>query len=220
MSTIAHAGLDVHDDTIRIYTCDPETGLVLIDQTIINGEASVKKHFKKWSKKYDLRCCYEASGCGYVLHRWLAAIGVSCEVVAPSLVPRKPGDRIKTDRRDAIKLSRSYRSGDLTMVRIPTEEEEQDRRIVRLRDATVRRMVRTKNQIQKLLVCLGIKNPFRSSWSDQHMAWLKGLELPADDSFVLTELLATLEFETSRLVAVDKRVVEMALFAFGCTISR
>jgi transposase len=208
--SIIHTGLDVHDDTIRVYACDPDTGSALIDQTIINSEPSVRKHFKKWSTKYELRCCYEASGCGYVLYRWLSALDVECAVVAPSLVPRKPGDQVKTDRRDAIKLAQCHRRGDLTLVRIPTVQEEQDRRVVRHREVVVRRVVRTKNQIQKLLVSLGIKNPFRSSWTDQHLAWVKGLVLPDGDSFVLSELLEMLTFEMARLSAIDKRVLEMA----------
>ena len=210
MAIIAHTGLDVHEATIRVFASDPDTGIILIDQTVLYSESCVKKHFKKWSGKYDLRCCYEASGCGYVLQRWLSSINVSCVVVAPSLVPRRPGDRVKTDRRDAIKLSKSYRSDELTFVRIPTEQEERDRRVVRHRDTMVRRVVRTKNQIQKFLVSLGIKNPFQSSWTEQHRTWLKGLKFSDEDSFVLTELLEQLTFETSRLAAVTERVEEMA----------
>lgn len=210
MPIIAHTGLDVHDATIRVYASVDGSDDVLLDSTIINDESAVKKHFRKWSQKYDLRCCYEASSCGYVLQRWLNEINVSCVVVAPSLVPRRPGDRVKTDRRDAIKLARSLRNGDLTLVRIPTLSEEQDRRLVRYRGSVVRDIVRTKNQVLKHLGVLGRKNPYKSTWTAQYLLWLKGLELPEPDNFVLSEMLGTLEQQTKRLAQLDKRIIEMA----------
>src|SRR5438105_1235288 len=92
---------------------------------------AVKKYFRRWAQQYDLRLCYEASGCGYVLHRWLADLGICCEVIAPSLIPVRPGSRVKTDQRDARKLARLYRAGELTPVHVPSEKEESIRALVR-----------------------------------------------------------------------------------------
>ena len=125
-------GLDVHAETIAAAIAEPG-GEVRSLGTIANREESIRKLVKKLGSVEQLRACYEAGPTGYVLYWQLAELGVKCEVIAPTLVPVKAGDRVKTDRRDAEKLARSYRSGDLTAVWVPDESSEALRDLVRAR---------------------------------------------------------------------------------------
>src|SRR6202521_1233473 len=111
-------GLDVHAETIAVAVAEPD-GEVRSLGTIANRAEAIRKLVKKLGSVEQLRVCYEAGPTGYVLYWQLAELGVKCEVIAPTLVPVKAGDRVKTDRRDAEKLARSHRSGDLAGVRVP-----------------------------------------------------------------------------------------------------
>jgi len=112
MSKVRFIGLDVHADTLAVAVAEPN-GEVRSLGIIPNRLESIRKLVGKLGSTKQLKACYEAGPTGYVLYWQLTALGVACEVVAPSLVPVKPGDRVKTDRRDATKLARSYRAGDL-----------------------------------------------------------------------------------------------------------
>ena len=127
-------GMDVHAETIAAAIAEPD-GEVRSLGTIPNRMESIRKLLKKLGPVEKLRVCYEAGPTGYVLYWQLAELGVQCEVIAPSLVPVKAGDRVKTDRRDAEKLARSYRSGDLTAVWVPDAGSEALRDLVRAREA-------------------------------------------------------------------------------------
>jgi transposase len=210
MSIIAHAGLDVHAGTIRIAILEDGCSQVTEQFTIVNDKANVTKHFKKLASRYDLRCCYEASGCGYVLQRWLAELGISCDVIAPSLIPRRSGDRIKTDPRDARNLAGLYRSGHLTRVHSPTKDEESVRKLVRLRETLVREIVESKNHLLKFLAEMGVSFDGRSNWTLKHWAWLRALSFEGTDKMVFSEYLSMLEFKQSRLREVEKRIDEIA----------
>jgi transposase len=120
MKKVRVLGLDVHADTIAVAIAEPGEGEVRSLGTIPNREESVRKFIKKLGPPEQLKACYEAGPTGYVLYWQLTGLGVHCDVVAPTLVPVKAGDRVKTDRRDATKLARSYRSGDLTRCGFPT----------------------------------------------------------------------------------------------------
>src|SRR5512137_533913 len=128
------AGLDVHAERIVIATLtgqerEPEV------RDIPNDAKVIRRTFQRlMAGAYELRCCYEAGPCGFELHRQLTSMGIACEVIAPSLIPVKAGDRVKTDRRDAQKLARLFRAGELTSIRVPTEAEEALRDLVRCRE--------------------------------------------------------------------------------------
>ena len=125
-------GLDVHAETIAVAIAEPD-GAVRSLGTIANREESIRKLMKKLGLPEHLRACYEAGPTGHVLYWQLTQMGVECAVVAPTLVPTKAGDRVKTDRRDALKLARSFRSGDLTAVWVPDAGSEALRDLVRAR---------------------------------------------------------------------------------------
>lgn len=128
-------GLDVHKDSIAIAVCDSKTEEVRFYGTIPNTEAAIVNLAKKLSEDPDrLSFVYEAGPCGYVLHRQLTAAGYECRVIAPSLIPKKSGDRVKTDRRDALMLARLHRAGELTPVCVPGSEQETMRDLSRLRE--------------------------------------------------------------------------------------
>src|SRR6266705_2293905 len=138
-------GLDVHAETIAVGVAEPG-GEVRSLGTIPNTPEAVRRLVKKLGPPETLRVCYEAGPTGYVLYRQLSALGVPCAVIAPTLVPVKAGDRVKTDRRDAEKLARSYRSGDLTPVWVPDPGHEALRDLVRAREAAKKDQLRARLQ--------------------------------------------------------------------------
>ena len=143
MSNVRFIGLDVHAETIAVAAAEP-AGEVRSLGVIPNRIESIRKLVKKLGPVKELRVCYEAGPTGYVVYWHLTALGVKCEVVAPTLVPVKPGDRVKTDRRDALKLARSYRAGDLTPVWVPDAAHEALRDLVRAREAAKKDQLRAR----------------------------------------------------------------------------
>jgi transposase len=147
-------GLDVHAETIAVAIAEPD-GEVRSLGTISNRAESIRKLVKKLGPVEHLKACYEAGPTGYVLYWQLAELGVACEVIAPTLVPMKAGDRVKTDRRDAERLARSYRSGDLTAVWVPDEGSEALRDLVRAREAAKQDQLRARHRLSKFLLRSG-----------------------------------------------------------------
>ncbi len=132
-----YVGLDVHKETIAIAVAQPGRGEPEYHGEIANQPKAVAKLIQRLSQQAGggvVQFCYEAGPCGYGLYRAIIATGHDCEVVAPSLIPRKPGERVKTDRRDALKLARLLRAGDLTSVWVPDPEQEAMRDLTRARD--------------------------------------------------------------------------------------
>jgi transposase len=159
-------GLDVHAETIAVAVAEPN-GEVRSLGTIANREDSIRKFIKKLGSPEQLRACYEAGPTGFVLYWHLEQLGVECAVVAPSLVPKKPGDRVKTDRRDALKLARSHRSGDLTAVWVPDEGSEALRDLVRQREAAKQDQLRARHRLTKFLLRTGQRPPLGlKSWTE------------------------------------------------------
>src|SRR5262249_60520724 len=128
----SYLGLDAPAATISIALLEDGQAQPEVWE-IANEPAVARKTIQRIRKGRELHCCYEAGPCGYVLQRQLAGMGVVCEVIAPSLIPQRPGDRIKTDRRDAIKLAKLHRAGQLTPIGVPTEDQEAVRDLVRAR---------------------------------------------------------------------------------------
>jgi transposase len=168
-------GLDVHAETIAVAIAEPE-GEVRSLGTIANRAESIRKLVKKLGPVGQLRACYEAGPTGYVLYWQLAELGVKCEVIAPTLVPVKAGDRVKTDRRDAEKLARSYRSDDLTAVWVPDEGSEALRDLVRAREAAKQDQLRARHRRSKFLLRSGQRPaPGVKTWTQICMGGLQAL---------------------------------------------
>jgi len=165
-------GLDVHAETIAVAIAEPD-GEVRSLGTIANRAESIRKLVKKLGPVEQLKACYEAGPTGYVLYWQMAELGVACEVIAPTLVPMKAGDRVKTDRRDAERLARSYRSGDLTAVWVPDEGSESLRDLVRAREAAKQDQLRARHRLSKFLLRMG-KRPAAGikAWTAPYMAWV------------------------------------------------
>jgi transposase len=166
-------GLDVHAETIAVAVAEPD-GEVRSLGTIANRAESIRKLIKKLGPIEQLKACYEAGPTGYVLYWQLAELGVACEVIAPTLVPMKAGDRVKTDRRDAERLARSYRSGDLTAVWVPDEGSESLRDLVRAREAAKQDQLRARHRLSKFLLRMGQRPAAgMKAWTAPYMVWVR-----------------------------------------------
>ena len=175
MKRVQFVGLDVHADTIAVAVAEPD-GTVRSVGVIPNRPESIRKLVKRLGSPDQLRACYEAGPTGYVLYWQLTALGVRCEVVAPTLVPVKAGDRVKTDRRDALKLARSYRAGDLTPVWVPDAAHEALRDVVRAREAAKKDQLRARHRLGKFLLRHGRRPPTGiTRWTQRYLLWVKGV---------------------------------------------
>jgi transposase len=198
--SILYVGLDVHKETIAVALA--EAGLredVREHGKIANTPAALKVLTGKLTgQRRELRFCYEAGPCGYGIQRQLSAMGYECAVVAPSLIPRKPGDRIKTDRRDALNLARLHRAGELTPVWVPDQAHEAIRDLVRARQAAVRTLRQARQQLSGFLLCHG-QHYHRPAWMLLHRRWLASLKFDqAVHHIVLEDCIAAIEAATAR----------------------
>jgi transposase len=199
-------GLDVHAETIAVAVAETD-GTVRSLGTIPNRPEMVARLVKKLGSPETLRVCYEAGPCGYVLYWQLTQLGVACAVVAPTLIPVKAGDRVKTDRRDAEKLARCHRSGDLTAVWVPDKAHEALRDLVRAREAAKKDQLRARHRLGKFLLRQGIRRPEGKAWGSTHMAWLQGrrFDLPAhQDTFV--DYLTEVQHAAARIERLERAI--------------
>ncbi|MBI4638285.1 MAG: IS110 family transposase [Candidatus Rokubacteria bacterium] len=208
--TRIYVGLDVHKDTIAVCWVS-EDGATEETREIANEPRAVRKLFHQLAAVGAPRACYEAGPCGYEVRRQLEALGIACEVVAPSLIPRRPGDHVKTDRRDARKLARLYRAGELTVIRVPTRQEEAARDLVRCREDLGEDVTRLRHRLGKFLLRHGRIWRERSRWSARHWSWLRAQRF--DDPIAqrtFEEYLAQLDHGVDRLRALDGEIVALA----------
>lgn len=170
---IRFIGLDVDAENIAVAVVDPG-GPARSVGTIPGRPESVRKLMRRLGHPDQLRVCYEAGPTGYGLYWLLTGMGIHCDVVAPSLIPRKPGDRVKTNRRDAEKLAKSYQSGDLTPVWVPDAEHEALRDLVRAREAAKTDQTRARHRLSKFLLrrgCRASKGVKR--WTQKYLDWVR-----------------------------------------------
>ena len=173
---IKYVGLDVHKATIAVAVTELDAGEPRSLGIIPNEFDALRALLRKLGSAKSLRVCYEAGPCGYVVQRFLQRLQIDCVVVAPSLIPRKPGDRTKTDRRDARALARLLRSGELTATWIPDREHEALRDLVRAREDAVEDQLRARHRLSKLLLRLGINPPAGvKTGTTRYQSWLQGL---------------------------------------------
>jgi transposase len=169
--TPIHLGLDVHKDTISVGILPADQQVPDVER-IPHDEASIRRLVGRLGNPRSLRACYEAGPTGFELARLLHSLHVRCEVIAPSLIPKAPGDKVKTDRRDCRRLARLHRAGELVCVRIPTVQEEAVRDLCRTRGDMVEDLTRARNRLGKFLLRHGRVGRGGSTWTLKHQAWL------------------------------------------------
>jgi transposase len=168
---VTHLGLDVHKDSISVAVLEPDREAAEIDK-IFNDEYSIRHLIARFPDPRRLQACYEAGPTGYDLHRLLTSLDVCCDVVAPSLIPKAPGDRVKTDRRDARRLARLHRAGELVAIRVPTVGEEAVRDLCRARGDMVEDRTRARHRLSKFLLRHGLIYRDGDAWTARHEQWL------------------------------------------------
>jgi transposase len=207
MKNVRFIGLDVHAETIAVAIAEPG-GEVRSLGVIPNRAESVGRLIRKLGKPEQLRVCYEAGPTGYVLYWQLSELGVKCEVIAPTLVPVKAGDRVKTDRRDAEKLARCYRAGDLTAVWVPDAAHEALRDLVRARLAAKRDQLRARHRLSKFLLRHGRRAAEGvGAWTERYLAWVKTEHFEhAAQQMTLQDYLHEVEHAGERIVRLERSI--------------
>ena len=208
MSKVRFVGLDVHAETIAVAVAEPDGGARALG-VIPNRPESIRKLIAKLGPAEQLRVCYEAGPTGYALYWQLTELGVRCEVMAPTLVPITAGDRVKTDRRDAQKLARSYRAGDLTPVWVPDAAHEALRDLVRAREAAKKDQLRARHRLGKFLLRHGRRPPTGTrAWTQRYLAWVKRdvhFEHPAHEATLL-DYLHEVEHVATRIERLEQAI--------------
>jgi transposase len=208
---ITYVGIDAHKkDLVLTMLVGPAT--TGVTWQVANEPGAIRRLRRKLEREAPgpVRCCYEAGPCGYALQRQLASPRVACQVIAPALMPRKPGERIKTDRRDARKLAELLRAGLLTEVRPPTPEEEAVRDLCRARDDVREDLLRARHRLGKLLLRRGLHYAGRN-WTPAHRRWINGLVwTQAAERLVVDDYLLAIDHLDARRIELDRRLTEIA----------
>lgn len=203
-------GLDVHKDSIVVAVAEAGRSPARAVATVPFEWKALRKVLQRLGKPSAVSCCYEAGPTGYGLARTLRAEGWACDVIAPSLVPRRAGERIKTDRRDAAKLAQNHRAGELVAVVVPDEADEAVRDLERARDDARKAERVARHQLSKFLLRHGRIYPGKTSWNPAHRAWIAGQEFsePAQ-RHVLADNLAAVESTSLRVSQLTERLREV-----------
>lgn len=211
MSKLRFVGLDVHAETIVAAVAEESlNGEVRSMGTIPNRLESIRKLMGKLGRASSLRVCYEAGPTGYVLYWQLTQMGIACQVIAPSLIPTKAGDRVKTDRRDAEKLARNYRAGELTAVWVPDADHEALRDLVRAREAAKKDQLKARHRLGKFLLRHGRRPQGLKAWAKQYIDWIKThvrFEQRALEA-ALADYLEEVDHVAARIVKLEKAIDE------------
>jgi len=216
----SYAGLDVHANSISVAVAPADGSPVQSLGAVAHDLKALRNVLKKAGDISKMRICYEAGPCGYALYWELIGLGADVMVVAPSLIPQKSGDKVKTDRKDAEKLARLLRAGELTAVWVPTPEHEALRNLVRARDAVRKDLRRSQQRLEKLLLREGRRPPLTTkgksagkkrvkSFSANYMAWLNTLTFKHKGTQQTFDNYKTeAEHQTLRMQRADKQIME------------
>lgn len=212
-TTTLFVGLDVHKESITVaYACDQQPSepvhLGAIGTRQCDIDATIRKLKSKASK---LLFVYEAGPCGYWLHRYLTRKDFPCWVVAPSMIPRKPGDRVKTDKRDALTLARLARSGDLKPIYVPEPADEAIRDLSRAREDALKDLNAARYRLKSFLLRNDIRYSGRANWNAAHLRWLARLVLPTPaQQIVFQEYVRAINERTEQLQRLEAQLLEHA----------
>jgi len=207
-------GLDVHAETIAVAVAEAD-GEVRSLGTIVNREESIRKFIRKLGPPEHLRACYEAGPTGFVLYWQADAAGSGVRCGGAVAVPKKPGDRVKTDRRDALKLARSHRSDDLTAVWVPDESSEALRDLVRAREAAKQDQLRARHRLTKFLLRTGQRPPLGvKAWTERYVEWVQQVRYthPAREATLL-DCLNEVQHMDERVKRLEESIVEVIQLA-------
>ncbi|BED89454.1 hypothetical protein PspMM1_19220 [Pseudoalteromonas sp. MM1] len=209
--SILFIGLDTHKEFNEVAYIEEHRGAQPVHLgRISSSKVAVQKLIRQFESKYPgatLHFVYEAGPCGYWIYRLITSLGHCCYVVAPSLIPKKPGEKIKTDKRDALKLARLLKSEDLTPIYVPEPEDEAVRDLSRAREVAMKDLKDAKYQLKALLLRNNINYKGTANWSQKHLRWLTELVLPHPaQHIVLQEFLHTINERISRLERLDNEL--------------
>jgi len=204
-----HLGLDVHKGSITVARADPGREPARVVGKVPHDVSKLLKPLAKLGRPEELHLVYEAGPTGFGLQRRLSELGYSCEVIAPSKMPRKPGARVKTDGRDAIELAQSSRAGDLHPVWVPDAADEAIRDLSRVREDAVKACTQAKQQLGGFLLRRDLRYPGKKAWTKTYFAWLAKLKLDADAAqLALIEYLLAVQAAIARVQRLDKALAE------------
>lgn len=209
---ITVVGLDVHKETIDVVVAEPGAEGEVRHFGKIGGDlASVDRMVKQLRGAGGrLHFVYEAGPCGFHLYRHLRAQGLECTVVSPSMTPKRSGDRIKTDRRDAEALARLHRAGELRAIYIPGPDDEAFRDLVRAREDAVTSHSRARHRLKALLLRHGVRYPGRAAWTFRYRQWLSNVKFPTPaQQIALQEYIDTIEEAERRVERLTAQIREL-----------
>jgi transposase len=205
--------MDTHADTINVAVYGGGNEVKPQEEYVSRTDKQSKERLLKRLKDLpgEARCVYEAGPCGYDLQRYLTKNGIRCEIAAPALIPRKAGDRVQTDARDARNLGRLYRSGELTVIHIPDTEQESVRDFVRIREDAVEDLTRKRHQLSKFLLRYGHRYHDGKQWTQGHSKWMKGLQFEnARLKTVFEEYILAMDQAEDRVERLTRSIEELA----------
>ena len=207
-----YVGLDVHKETIAVAVADADGAEVrYFGQTTNTPEAIGKLVSQLRKGGAQLSFCYEAGPCGYGIHRQLSDLGWDCQVVAPSLIPRKAGDRVKTDRRDSLSLARLHRAGELTAVWVPDGAQEALRDLTRAREDMKHLQRQARQRLLAFLLRHGKRFDGKSKWTQAHSHWMEKVKFEQPvQQIVFQEYVDTVGVLSNRVAALDKQMESAA----------
>ena len=207
MKVIVHVGLDVHNDSIAVSIAPSDSTEVRRWGILGGTHEHVRKLIQQLQAAHPgatLKFCYEAGPRGFPLVRFIRGLGHECLIVCPSRVPRAPGDRVKTDRRDADQLARLLRAGELKGIHVPEPQDEALRDLLRSRDQVRRAQHRARQQLKMFLLRHNLRYAGKSSWTAAHLRYLAKIKLPFPaQQFAFQELLHTITEAGQRLERYD-----------------
>lgn len=206
--TIKYVGLDVSKEKIAVAIAEEGREAPRYYGMIPHSLEATRKLVKKLGDKKQIKVCYEAGPTGYPLYRFFLSLGIECFVIAPSLIPSKPGERIKTDRRDAVRLAQLFRAGELTSIYVPTEDDEALRDLVRAREDAKEDELRAKHRLTKFLLRHNIKPPTGvRKWTLKYREWLNKLKFTRSTSrIVFQEYYYQLQEIEQRIKRLEKEI--------------